>query len=281
MRALLIGLLLACTAVVSAACGGDDPARRPELGGDDPTADALERAAAYFSRKVLKGDQVWMARQGAWLLGGEFDTWGEALFVEERVLGGSQARLVPLSMIRYPVLPPLPVPDVQAVPDPIYRLSRREVGEIRKVMGLSTLCPDLDAANRKVLYKLMRKPGRSYVVTHQLWALITGYHRDCVDRAMLDELRPVLSEVVLRELLADTEMNDLTAERMAMLSYAGLVSWIPQRFFDLALATQDPSGAWIRHQVDIGPHATSSVMHASTLAFYAVASGWVHARGEP
>ncbi len=276
MRTLVLGLLLVGSAALG--CGADDPARHPKLGADDPMADALERAASYFARKVLKGDQAWMARQGAWILGGEFDAWGDALFVETRVISGSQSGTNRLSRDRYSPLPPLPAPDVQPVPDPIYHLSRAEFRSIGRTMALSTTCPRLEGRNLEVLRGLVRKPGRSYVVTHQLWALITGYHLGCFDQATLDELRPVLATVVLRELLADTKMNDLTAERMAMLAYAGVVDWIPERLFELALATQDPSGAWMRHQVDIGPHASSSVMHASTLAFYALAARWAATR---
>lgn len=268
---------MACLGV-GAGCGRDVTAA-PSHPDDDALAVALERSAAYFSHQVLVGDQVWMAKQGAWLLGGEFEAWAQALFVEPRVLSGTSRRLVGLGDRTDPWPPPLPVPDVEAVPDPVYRLSERDMNEIRHMMDLSTQCPDLSPAQRRRLLASIEHPGRSYVVTHQLWALVTGHHLGCVDERTFDRLRPTLATVVYAELLADTHFNDLMAERMAMLSYAGLASWVPEPAVELGLATQHPSGVWLRHQVDIGPFATSNVMHASTLAFYALAAARVAREG--
>lgn len=269
-----VGLLAACLAF-GGGCGRD-PIATPDHPSDDELAVALERSAAYFSHQVLVGDQVWMAKQGAWLLGGEFEPWARALFVERRVLRGTGLRLVDLGDRVDPRPTPLPVPDVEPVPDPIYRLSDREMNEIRAMMDLSSRCRELGDAGRERLLAEISRPGRSYVVTHQLWALTTSHHQGCVDATTFERLRPVLATSVYRELVADTAFNDLMAERMAMLSYAGLASWVPDAAVDLALATQHPSGVWLRHQVDIGPFATSNVMHMSTLAFYALAAAQVH-----
>ena len=236
---------------------------------------ALERSAATFSRKVLVGDQTWMARQGGWRLGGEFEPWASALFVEERALGPVSRRLVHIAERRDPLPPPLAVPDVPPVEDPVYRLSQLEMERIQAMMDLSSRCDQLPGEKLDKLMRLIDPPGRSYVVTHQLWALVTAYHLACVDQPTFDRLRPRLATIVYAELLADTAFNDLMAERMAMLAYAGLVSWIPPEATQLALDTQHPSGVWLRHQVDIGPFATSNVMHMSTLAFYALASVWM------
>jgi hypothetical protein len=274
VRPRLCAVLLAMVCGLAlAACGGH-PDANPTLHEDARMAIALDRAASYTSTKVLRGDEVWMAKQGAWLLGGEFEPWADQIFVDKRVLQGQNRRIVPLAEEPNPWPEALPVPEVDAVPDPIYRMNAGELARIRKMMDLSIDCRKINERQKKQLLKLIERPGRSYVVTHQLWALVTSLHDGCVDRATFDRLRPKLATAIYAELLADTVFHDLMAERMAMLCYAGLVSWIPDSAFEVALETQDPTGGWIYHHVDIGPHATSTVMHMSTLAFYALASKW-------
>jgi hypothetical protein len=253
---------------------GQPQAAAPSLRSEAPLANGIERAAAYFSGKALVGDEAWMAKQGAWRLGGEFEAWADQLFIEERRLSGNQLRLLRLAEDRHELPEPLPVPDVGPEQDPSDRLSARDMKHIAETMRRASRCTKLSRSERDAFLADLERPGRSYVVTHQLWALVTGLHRGCIERRDFDRLRPVLATPVYRELLADTRFHDAMAERMAMLCYAGLASWVPADAIAMALASQDPSGAWIKHQVDIGPYATTKVLHASTLAFYALASVW-------
>lgn len=265
-------LLSLAVGVLAGGCGAS-PSSNPHLNTSSALGPALERAAAYFSRQVLRGDEVWMARQGGWLLGGEFEDWSRALFVESRVLSGSQFRLVDLSLTPIPPLsPPLAVPESGPVRSQVHHISRKEMRNIHEIMALSTACRKLSSPQREKLHSLLDEPGRGYVVTHQLWGLITAHHEGCLESEGIEHRRAPLATAVYRELLADPGFDDLTAERMAMLSYGGLSHWIPQDVIERALTTQDESGPWIRHQVDIGPHASSTVMHMSTLAFYGLAA---------
>ncbi len=244
----------------------------PDAEGDDEVAVAVERAARWLSRQSIRGDEAWFLRQGATALGGPFEAWSSALFVDPTRSKGGDGRMAQLGTRRFPPMPaPAGVkpPTTLPTPTPI-ELDDRQLGF--KIVSAATRCDRFDDEEKRAFGKNLMRRSHSYLATAQLWAVVTAKLLDCGDAQVLERRRAMLARNVLGELLADPEPHDLTAERMAVLHYAGMGDTIPDDYVERLVQAQHPVGAWLDPHFDSGgPYARPTAMHMTSVAFYALA----------
>jgi hypothetical protein len=243
----------------------------PQLEGDDEVAVALEHAARWLSRQPARGDEAWFLRQGAAALGGPFDAWSEAIWVDPARSTRGDARMALLGLRRFEALAPAAEPtptDIAPEPKPI-SLDDRRLGF--KVVSDATRCDRFDEEETRKFGKTVLRRSHGYLAAAQLWAIVTAQLLDCTDAITWEQRRGMLGNRVLAELLADPSPHDLTAERMAVLHYAGFGHAIPAEFVTRLVEAQHPVGAWLDPHFDGGPYARPTTMHMTSVAFYALA----------
>ncbi|MDD9934070.1 MAG: hypothetical protein OXT09_10720 [Myxococcales bacterium] len=303
LRVALLGLLAGCGDC--AACGGcgessaereltkppaeaaaeqpaEAPATPPDAGtgipGLPPDASPLEtavyRAFHYFRSHELRGDQAWAVRQASALLGEPFAEQVEGLKLHVDVVerDNAESRMAALGKRVFPPPPALPTP-----PPPTARqkvdpaLTQAQVMRVLQIMQRSIDCAQLDERERAKLLDDLRRPATGYLLSHQLWGVVTAQHLGCLEASLAEPMRKKLAEEVFAELSADDAWNDLAAERAALLAYAGLTDWIPQSLVALAITSQRDDGSWPKAELKVAKGVKLPEGHTVALGFYALA----------
>jgi hypothetical protein len=267
----VVGLLTTTLLGCGYACAHDHAC--PDAEGDDEVAVAVERAARWLSRQSIRGDEAWFLRQGAAALDGPFEAWSTALWVDPTRSKGGDGRMAQLGLHRFEPLPPpaeLQGLAAGALPEPKpIELEDRQLGF--KVMSAATRCDRFTEEEARAFGKNLMRRSHAYLATAQLWAVVTAILLDCGDGPLFERRRSLLARHVQRELLADPSPHDLTAERMAVLHYAGLGDEIPDDYVASLVQAQHPVGAWLDPHFEGGPYARPTAMHMTSVAFYALA----------
>jgi hypothetical protein len=243
----------------------------PDLEGDDEVSVAIERAARWLSRQPARGDESWYLRQGALAQGGPFEAWADAIWVDPTRSRGGDGRMARLGTRRFPSLPDAATPTPAGpapTPEPI-SLDDRQLGF--KLVSIATRCDRFDAEETRDFGRKVLRRSHGYLATAQLWAAATARHLECSDDLLWEKRRRTLGNRVYAELLADPMPHDLTAERMAVLHYAGFGHAIPPDYVTRLVEAQHSVGSWIDPHFDGGPYARPTTMHMTSVAFYALA----------
>jgi hypothetical protein len=285
-----VGIALLVAASVLPACSratktGPAPDTDPAAG---PVRGAIERVSAYFDRREVRGDEGWLVVHAAAALGSEFGAWATARVQLSpsvtapadaglRDVAGAEARFWGLRALPPRALPPLPTPP-DAPGEPVTAtLSDADVTRIVRLMTGALACTKLPASARDELLADARDPATSYLLTHQLLALMLAYDQGCLDAAAVDGSRRRLAEALWREQVADgARVHDLALERMAALCYAELCGWIAPPWIDAVVRAQDASGRWGDGDLHVNPGASATESHTAALGFYTLAAVWRH-----
>jgi len=251
--------------------------------------DAIQRTAAFLTKVELRGDDAWIATQGALKLGPEFRIWAETLRVAPVVQADQQRDPLadtagsgvegnlwalrwlaesPLAELAPPALPP---------ESPAHTaLSEEEIFSIIRTMAHTVACHRLGDAGREQWLEELRADSNSYVLTHQLISLVLGWHQGCIDAATAEPLREQLATRVRIEQAMDRRViTDLSIERLAALCYAQLCSWIDDEWLDELLWAQQASGSWgDQLNANVHPRVVAREEHGAAMAFYVLASVW-------
>ena len=261
-----------------------DP-KRPSLHSDTSLAIAIDRAAGYLATLPLTPDVYWLAKRVGHALGGEFDAWKDSLeladYRNNLAAFGYPQEAIDAWIESYssppPLLTPLAVPDgLTPLPTP-WEFDESNLREVIEVTILGLRCTvACEPATVEALLLNLAEPGADYVLTHQMLSLVLAYQFDCISQEEFEPLRAFLATIMLQELLGDIVFTDLTAERMAMLSYAGLTNWIPESFIEMAIDMQQANGRWPEVAV-FGPDSIVSAPpeHTAGLALFALAHVWL------
>ncbi|MBX3027359.1 hypothetical protein KF840_20870 [bacterium] len=275
-----IGLALAALAYWTLA--------RPASGAAPRLRAALEQAATYLGRTELRGDDTWIATQGAMRLGPDFRTWAETLNVNpivetdvqrdplaSRTGSGTEGHLWKLRWLPDTALPALPRPDDTLAPPLPVALTDEDLFAILRDMAYAVVCPRLSPSDRQAWLDGLHVPAQSYRLTHQLLSLIIGHNQGCLDAATVEPLRRELATRLWLEQAADRSgIHDLSIERMAILCYAQVCDWIPTAWVDEVIATQEPSGSWGERNPGVHERVVARPEHTAALAFYVLAATW-------
>jgi hypothetical protein len=273
-----LGVCLCALLTFLPACNRDEPA--PSL------TIAIERTARYFDDRSLRGDQAFLLSQASAVLSLEFRDWVNALpplshlpqAAALDLLSGTNDQALEGVLWRDRNLahrpwPSLPLPDIG--PQGRTELSDEDLLNLIETMRLGLACDRLDATQRQRWRGLIAAPGHSYVLTHQLLMLVWARDRACLNDAEADALRLGLATAVYGELLSDRgAVNDLSLERMAMLCYAGLCSWVSDDLVTAVLRTQKADGSWGDASVPVHPNVFTPPAHTAALGFYVLALKW-------
>lgn len=250
---------------------------------------AIQDAAAYLSSIELRGDDTWIATQGAAKLGPEFRTWAETLQISSVTVAdrerdpltgvggaGVEGHLWSLRWLEEGPLPQLPVPELPASYLVHTALSEEEIFSILQTMAYAVVCHRLSDIDRETWLQNLSQERNSYVLTHQLIALTLGQHQGCIDSATAEPMREALATRLWLEQAMDRGgFTDLSVERLAALCYAQLCSWIPDEWINELLREQQPSGSWGDElNPNVHPRVIAREEHGAALAFYVLASVW-------
>lgn len=253
--------------------------------GDEMRA-AIEKVAAYFGRREMRGDEGWVVVQAATALGPEFAAWAATrLTVSPSVqeppdagptdIGAAEARFWGLRKLGEKSVPPLGVPQTGPVTPPATEVTDADLESIVRLMTKAISCRRAPPSRRGEILADTLEPGHSYVLTHQLLALMLAYNQGCLDASAVEGRRRKLAEAAWREQSADTaQVNDLAFERMAALSYAQLGAWIDPSWVDAIVRVQEPSGDWGNRDLHVHARASATESHTAALAFYILARTW-------
>jgi hypothetical protein len=255
---------------------------------------ALERAAAYLGRTELRGDDTWIATQGAIKLGPDFRTWAETLNVNpvveadvqrdplgSRTGAGTEGHLWSLRWLPEAVQPALPHPDDGLAQPVATALSDEDLSAILRVMAHPVVCSRLSDADRQAWVGELSLPAQSYLLTHQLLALMIGRNQGCLDDATVEPLRRELATRLWLEQAADRSgIHDLSIERMAILCYAQVCEWIPSAWVNDLIGAQQPSGSWGELNPGVHDRVIARPEHTAALAFYVLAAVWEERFGD-
>lgn len=285
-------LLLAAAALVLAAgllallLSGGSPSLSE--GHSSHLSEAIDKLARYLERTDLRGDDAWIATQGASKLGPTFRTWAETLSIEgaaeqDRLQNplnnaygmGVEGRLLSLRWLEEQPLPPLPAPEPR--PDLVYptAITEDDIRSLLRVMSYTSVCTRLDEAQRQDWLDLLAQETNGYLLTHQLLALILGYNQRCLDLDTIEPLRAKLATRLYYEQANDDRgIDDLSVERMAILCYAQVCDWLDPESIDLLIREQDPSGSWGERNPGVHERVVARESHTASLALYALASTW-------
>jgi hypothetical protein len=251
---------------------------------------AIESAAAYLGSVTLRGDDAWIATQGARKLGPEFRLWAETLgvdsaveadFARDPLSGGSsgagaEGHLWSLRWLDETPLPPLPLPMVPAPRTVSTRMTDADILVILRMMSQAVACNRLGEADRQAWVTQLQAEAQGYVLTHQLIALLLGLHQGCIDTETAAPARALLAGRLWAEHHLDRSgINDLSIERLAVLCYAQVCDWITDDWFAELLRAQQPSGSWGTNlDANVHPRVVAREEHGAAIAFYVLASVW-------
>lgn len=253
--------------------------------GDDVRA-AIEKAAAYFGRRELRGDEGWLVVQAAAALGPDFGAWATTRLVLSREvqeppdaglldLGAAEARFWRLRGLQQGALPPLAMPEGAPATPPAVELTDAGIAAIVRLMTGALVCARMSPSGRREMLADVRDPGRGYLLTHQLLALTLAYNQGCLDAAAVDAPRRKLAEALWREQAADgAQVHDLAFERMMALCYAGVCDWLEPSWIDALVRAQSETGDWGNRDLHVHPGASATESHTAALAFYILARTW-------
>jgi len=274
---------LLAAGVITAGCGyicRDDSAC-PVTGAEGDLPRALERAAHYLSRKPLRGDHAWFAYQGGLLVGDEFDSWADSLYIDPRHAKGGDGHLAALGRVENLAVAPTwdgvnPQPHVVSYVGA--QISREDRESSFKLMGLAAGCDRLDDAEEVEFRDLLRLRSTGYYATAQLWSAVTSFRLGCIDHDALMRHEARLIPRIAAEQEADPGVHDLSVERSAVLAYAGWESGLAPETVAAVAAEQHPVGGWLDPYFDGGAYARPTPLHMSAVAFYLLASAWAAER---
>ena len=115
----------------------------------------------------------------------------------------------------------------------------------------------------EILSELFNNSYSRYKAAHQLLAIVflkeQGYQKD--------DLEPKIKSIVdglIAELNTEVFFNDLYAERIALVQYAGYGNLIKQKWIDVILGSQNQDGSWTYNP-------RPQKLHTSILALWALA----------
>lgn len=250
---------------------------------------SLEAAARYLGATELRGDDAWVATQGAMQLGPTFRIWAETINVSPSVetdlerdpLEGASGRGVEghlwnLRWIEPLALPPLDSPALPSLAAVSTTLSDEDILALIRIMAQAVACHRLGAADLQAWVDELRRETSGYLLTHQLIALLLGRHQGCIDAETADPIRADLSRRLFLEQSMDRRgIDDLSLERLAILCFAQVCHWLQDDWIDEVIRTQQPSGSW---GADTNAHVNERVLareeHSAALGFYLLASVW-------
>lgn len=250
---------------------------------------AIETAAAYLTFTPVRGDDAWIATQAAVKLGPEFRVWAETLDVNPAVetdltrdplatsMGhGVEGHLWSLRWLDQPRLPPLPVPEVPARYAVSATMSEEDIFALIRIMAQAVVCHRLGAADIDAWLDELRRETHGYLLTHQLIALLLGWHQGCLDETTAAPLREILATRLWLEQEMDRRgVDDLSIERLAILCYAQVCDWLRDEWIDALIRAQQPSGSWgTEINANVNERVTAREEHAAAIAFYVLASVW-------
>lgn len=249
---------------------------------------AIEANARYLAHIELRGDDAWIATQGASKLGPRFKTWAETLTVNpivaadaqrdplaSRTGGGTEGHLWQLRWLPEPAAAPLAPPDVDHVPPVSTALTEEDLFAILRIMAYAVVCPRLGDAERERWLDELRTEAHSYLLTHQLLSLMLGRNQGCLDDAVVEPLRQEMATRLWLEHAADSSgVHDLSIERLAVLCYAQVCNWVRPEWVEQVLAEQDPSGSWGERNPGVHERVVARPEHTAALAFYVLAAVW-------
>jgi hypothetical protein len=285
MRLSRLGLCIAIACVACEPCDAD--------GGAEPNAvrvsAAVRRAGVYLGGRALYADAAWLSFRGARLLGHDWDGWASRLVVRPDIL--ADAHLDPLGRDDFRGIeatfwkgrtlagvqwPSLPRPSAMQPRRPSVAMEPQDLERLVPMLRGMLLCDRYDEATTRQWTALLRAPMTSYMATHQLLAVGSAHERGCM-QSEAQGLRRTLANQVFAELLGDEErIDDLSVERMAVLAYVGLTSWLDARLIRALVRTQAADGSWGERSRPLPPGATAPgeqpPEHTAALAFYVLAS---------
>ncbi len=253
--------------------------------GDEMRA-AIEKVAAYFGRREMRGDEGWVVVQAATALGPEFAAWAATrLTVSSSVqeppdagpmdIGAAEARFWGLRKLGEKTVPPLSLPQSGPVTAPPTEVTDADLESIVRLMTKAISCRRAPPSGRGEVLADTREPGHSYVLTHQLLALMLAYDQGCLDAAAVDAPRRKLAEALWREQAADgAQVHDLAFERMMALCYAGVCDWLEPSWIDALVRAQSEAGDWGNRDLHVNAGASATESHTAALAFYTLARTW-------
>ena len=249
---------------------------------------AIERSAAYFEGKPVHGDQAHLLIVAAALLSKEFQTWAAGLAPLEIVLEdaqydpeafngqrGVEGRLwAERSIPRRPWAPLAKPADLPPLHSAIW-LTDQSLRDLYVLMNRIFACRGRGADAQRDLVEALSRPGRGYVLSHQLVGAGWARDRGCLPDTKADALRASLAPLVYRELLADEgAVHDLSVERMAVLCYTGLCGWLTAAHVQSLVVKQLPDGSWGELPVEVHRAASFPPGHTAALAFLVLATRW-------
>lgn len=250
---------------------------------------AVEAAARYISVTELRGDDAWVATQGAMQLGPTFRIWAETIDVSSGVatdlerdpLEGASGRGVEghlwnLRWIEPIALPPLDPPAIPSLVPVSTTLSDEDILALIRIMAQAVACHRLGAADLQAWVDELRRETSGYLLTHQLIALLLGRHQGCIDAETAEPIRADLTRRLFLEQSMDRRgIDDLSLERLAILCFAQVCDWLQDEWIDEVIRTQQPSGSW---GAETNAHVNERVIareeHSAALGFYVLASVW-------
>jgi hypothetical protein len=250
---------------------------------------AIEQAAVYLSSVEVRGDDAWVATQGAAKLGPEFRLWAETLQVTPLVLAdrerdpltsgagaGVEGNLWTLRWLAETPLPALTMPELPPGYVAQTALSDADILSILQTKAYAVACHRLGDTDREAWLQDLSQERNSYVLTHQLIALVLGRHQGCIDAATTASIREGLATRLWFEQATDRGgFTDLSIERLAALCYAQLCPWIRDEWLNEMIDEQQPSGSWGDElNPNVHPRVIAREEHGAALAFYVLASVW-------
>jgi hypothetical protein len=255
---------------------------------------AVQAVAAYLAATVLRGDDAWIATQGALKLGPDFRTWAETLavatMVEEdlkrdpltsQMGGGVEGHLWNLRWLPELPAPSLPPPDLEALHPVSTALSDEDILAILQVMAHAVACRRLSDTQRRAWMEELSTPRHSYLLTHQLIALMLGYNQDCIDEATAEPLRQKqATQLWIEQAMDQSGIHDLSIERMAALCYAQVCNWLRDEWVNELIKQQEPSGSWGERNPQVNPRVVAREEHGAALGFYVLAAFWQERFGD-
>jgi len=291
------GFALLTAAVVTLGCGRSTKSTPSSGAASEPVTattaapgpslpSAVERAAAYFNRRPVRGDEGWLVAQAAASLGPAFRAWATArLALSPAVLvlpdaspfdfAAAEGRLWNLRGLPEIALAPLSVPHDSLPAGAPVQHTDAEISAIFHVMAEALSCAQVGSPAATDVLADVREPRHGYLLTHQLFALVLAYNQRCVDGAAVEALRRALAEATWREQASDgARVHDLALERMAVLCYAQLCDWLDRAWIDAVIREQSPSGSWGVRDLHVNPNASVGEGHTAALGLYVLAKTW-------